>query len=108
MNEDRDHSTPDLSGILSQISSNPKALSMLSTLLGNMGNAHQKAETEARAEPSDAALTVLQPPKRCGFEERKRLLLALKPFLPPERCQTVDLLLMVVEAFSALRQGKRD
>ncbi len=108
MNEDRDRTTPDLSGILSQISSNPKALSMLSTLLGNMGSTPQRAEAEDHTEPSNSALAVLQPPKRCDFEDRKRLLLALKPFLSPERCQTVDLLLMVIEAFSALRQGKRD
>lgn len=103
MNEERDSRTPDLSGILSQISSNPNAMAMLSSLLGNMSPPPKK-----RAEENDdCEREILLPKPSSSFEDRRRLLLALKPFLSPERCQTVDLLLMILEAASAFQKGKR-
>ena len=107
MNDERENRSPDLSGIISQISSNPKALAMLSSLLGNMGGSvpHKEADCHDECERS---LPAPRSHPHSSFEDRKCLLLALKPFLSPERCQTVDMLLMVLEAFSVFRKGKRD
>lgn len=107
MNDERDHNSPDLSGILSQISSNPKALSMLSALLSGMGNAPKPKDADCH-DQNTSELAVLKPHRNTSFEDRKCLLQALKPFLSPERCQTVDMLLMVLEAFSVFQKGKRN
>ena len=106
MNEDKESKSPDLSAILSQISSNPKALSMLGSLLGGIGN-NVLAPKEEHQESTHEELTVIHTEKHTSFEDRKRLLLALKPFLSPEKCQTIDVLLMVLEAFSVFQKGKR-
>ena len=103
MNEERDSHAPDLSSIISQISSNPNALAMLSSLLGNMNPPQKRDEEEKECCSRELAL----PKTSSSFEDRRRLLLALKPFLSPERCQTVDMLLMILEAFSAFQKGKR-
>ncbi|MBO7170006.1 MAG: hypothetical protein J6W28_02385 [Clostridia bacterium] len=105
MNDEREPRAPDLSGILSQISSNPNAMAMLGSLLGNVSPPvkHPEASTD-----SCACKEILPPKASASFEDRKRLLLALKPFLSPERCQTVDMLLMILEAFSAFQKGKRN
>ena len=97
---------PDLSGILSQITANPKALSMLGALL-NSAEMPKKEEISRENDCDNACHGEICPPRRGAcFEDRKRLLLALKPFLSTERCQTVDMLLLVLEAFSAFRGGK--
>ncbi len=105
MSEEREKSTPDLSALFSQISSNPKAMTMLASLLG--GASQQSPKEEHHCEPACVSEICTTPSHRkICYEDRKRLLLALKPFLSPDRCQTVDMLLIVLEAFSAFRGGK--
>ena len=49
MNDEREPRAPDLSGILSQISSNPNAMAMLGSLLGNVSPPvkHPEASTDS-------------------------------------------------------------
>ena len=96
----------DLSGMLSSIMSNPQAMSMLTSLLGNMsGEKHKEVcEEECKAEVSVPA-----PCEAKGKNEKRRqLLLALKPFLSPERRQALDRILMISEALSLLQKERRD
>ena len=105
MNEEKDERTPDLSGIISQISSNPNALAMLGSLLGNMKPSIKPTDDSPK---EDQMRELIVPRSNSStFEDRKKLLMALKPFLSPERCQTVDMLLMILEALSVFQKGKR-
>ncbi len=104
---------PDLSGMLSKVMANPEALSMLSSLLGGAAKPPQKEEHCEKREESDCECKceVLLPEKRCkkdGIrEERRRLLLALKPFLSKERCEAIDRIILITDTLSLLQTEKK-
>lgn len=110
---------PDLSAILSRVSENPQAMSMLSSLLGGMGKGQEsppQSEEATRSEAAEAAVETSEspvlalghpPPKRGGrHEEKRRLLLALKPFLSKERRAALETLLLVLDATAIFSAGK--
>lgn len=110
---------PDLSTILSRVTENPQAMSMLSSLLGGMGKPSEPSPTRAGkeqgegGEPSDEAtetpvLAMGHPPPKGGGrrEEKRRLLLALKPFLSRERRGALEALLLVLDATALFAPGK--
>ena len=105
-------SLPDLSEIIGAISGNPKALAMLSSLLGGIETEKSTVEekdTERKANNESPTPRLPAPIKgtpRGKNEDRRRLLMALKPFLSHERCQAVDTLLLVLEGLSLLSMGK--
>ena len=99
---------PDLSGILSKIMSNPEAMTMLSSLLGNQSTkSAPKEKKENEREPAIASILPPTPAKASPREERRRLLLALKPFLSKERCEAIDRILMITDALSLLQTEKK-
>ncbi len=85
-------SMPDLSGILNLLSANPSILSSISSLLQGKSTppACETCNIEEKCPPP------LPPalPKRCDSKE-VALLNALKPFLSPEKCKTVDLVIKI-------------
>lgn len=106
---------PDLSGLLSGLMSNPQALSLLSSLLGQM----QTQPTPPPPPSSPACAYSLPqhcptpcPPPPCEKkredceDKRRKLLLALKPFLSHERQEAVDRILMVEEALTLFYRNK--
>lgn len=101
---------PDLSGMLSKIMANPDAVAMLSSLLGNqMPKAPQdeKSNEKTDDETQACSLPVPKAKENPTREKRRRLLLALKPFLSPERCSAIDRILMITDAMSLLQSEKR-
>ena len=104
---------PDLSSIISRVTENPQALAMLSTLLGNHGkDTHAKEEPCPTKESEPCAkselpvcLTKEEKPNR-KHEDKRRLLLALKPFLTQERRQALDTILIVWDALAMLPPRK--
>ena len=103
---------PDLSEMLSKVMANPQAVSMLSSLLGNqIGDTAPKDEArekdERREKTEGSALPMPIAKENPSREKRRRLLLALKPFLSPERCAAVDRILMITDALSLLQNEKR-
>ena len=106
-------SFPDLSSIISRVTENPQALAMLSSLLGG-GNRemHPKEEAppQSNADPCEknelpVCITKEEKPNR-RHEDKRRLLLALKPFLTHERRQALDTILIVWDALAMLPQRK--
>lgn len=101
---------PDLSGILSRVTENPQAMSMLSSLLGGMVEKPPKVDTppkQDKEEEKEATPVFLPKHERRGrHEDRRRLLLALKPFLTKERQRALETLLPVLEAIDLLSFGK--
>jgi len=99
---------PDLSGILARVTENPQAMSMLASLLGGSSK-QERHEEEPHTRGDGELLPALPPPKGQKSrrdEDRRRLLLALKPFLSKERCQVLETLLIVLDAISLLPRGK--
>ena len=99
---------PDLSGILARVTENPQAMTMLASLLGGASKKEEPRE-EIREKEDSQVLPALMPPKANRSkrdEERRRLLLALKPFLSQERCQVLETLLLILDAISLLPKGK--
>ena len=99
---------PDLSGILARVTENPQAMSMLASLLGGSSK-QERHEEEPHIRGDGELLPALPPPKGQKSrrdEGRRRLLLALKPFLSKERCQVLETLLIVLDAISLLPRGK--
>lgn len=104
---------PDLSGILARVTENPQAMSMLTSLLGGMPakapptpDVSKERPREKEEEPTLPALSSSKPHKDRGHEERRRLLIALKPFLSKERKEALETLLIVLDAISLLSSGK--
>ena len=101
---------PDLSGILARVTENPQAMSMLSSLLSGMGEKSEKEpppnkpESKEREEVRPAFMP--QHARHGKHEDKRRLLLALKPFLTPERQKALDMLLPLLEAISLFIPGK--
>ena len=98
---------PDLSGILSRVTENPQAMSMLASLLGGATKKEEPRE-DPREKEDCQVISSPMPSKPHGKrdEDRRRLLLALKPFLSRERCQVLETLLLVLDAISLLPKGK--
>ncbi|MBE6655346.1 MAG: hypothetical protein E7609_00550 [Ruminococcaceae bacterium] len=102
---------PDLAGILARVTENPQAMSMLSSLLGGTPEKPPHTEQdkeEFKEETKDSVPALASPKPRKGGrqEERRCLLLALKPFLSRERCQALETLLIVLDAIALLPFGK--
>ena len=99
---------PDLSGILARVTENPQAMSMLASLLGGASKKDVTEEQPSKAEEPEVlpALMPQRAPKSKRDEDRRRLLIALKPFLSRERCQVLETLLLVLDAISLLPKGK--
>lgn len=100
---------PDLSGILARVTENPQAMSMLSSLLGGMAESTETENDpkEKKEEKRDAAPVFMPKHGRGGkHEDKRRLLLALKPFLSPERQRALDMLIPLLEAITLLMPGK--
>ena len=134
-NEAKGAPLPDLSGILSKVMSNPEALSMLSSLLGGAQKPPRDEDRCEKKEACDREhdcgcdrecdrendcrsdrecereCAVLLPEKRskkdCVREERRRLLLALKPFLSKDRCEAIDRIILITDTLSLLQTEKR-
>ena len=103
---------PDLSSLFSRVTENPQALTMLSSLLGGgMKNTSAKEEDEQKnaSEEEKKAMPVFlaqEGRQNHRHEDKRRLLLALKPFLSQERRQALETILVVLDAISMLPQRK--
>ena len=101
-----------ISEILSRVTENPQAMSMLSSLLGGVASSHSESSPSGQEKERESVgvapvLTRAQSTHRDGkAEERRRLLLALKPFLSKEREQALETLITVLDAISLLPRGK--
>lgn len=108
---------PDLSALVGTLLSNPAAMSMLSSLLTNkagsvgVGDASpqvEKMQSEAAPPPPPPQLTPAQPtfaPIQ-GEDHRTALLCALRPFLPPEKCDMIDGLLRILDLLAIIRRRR--
>lgn len=101
---------PDLSGLLSNLLQNPAALSMLTSLLsGGLGG---KGGPPPKEPPCDEdchrAPPILPPasPRPPHSDNRSCLLNALRPYLSPARCDTIDSLLRILELMELLRKRR--
>ena len=123
--------TPDISSVLNGLLSNPSALSSLMSLLGSVTN-NQSKNPSAQSEdapvfshtdtpvshtpeapsfnlPSAEALGRLLPQKApvCTNESRERaLLLALRPFLSKNKCDTLDIFIRLLDIISLVGRIK--
>ena len=110
---------PDLSGLLSGILSNPAALSMLTSLLGNMqkpsggfpqggGCDEGRPHEPPCADPCPKAPPILPPiaPPPKPRDDRACLLEALRPYLSNERCSMIDTLLRILELMELFRRRR--
>lgn len=121
---------PDLSGLLGALLANPAAIEGLLSLIGNLRSDRGAgaeplpsgavaASAEAQAPPTEeseaaesgadgyatAAGAAAHLPRRSLIcEKRKGLLGALRPYLSPERCRTVDTLIRVSDLVEAFRE----
>ena len=93
--------TPDLSGMLNTLLANPQALSMLTSLLGNMTQKKEKDESTPAAQETFAPAL---PPVR--KDPRSGLLDALRPYLSPARCDMIDTLLRILELMTLLQKRR--
>lgn len=128
-----DNASPDLGGIISLLMQNPEAISGIMSVLKNSGIRLDKPEktefTEKGAESAETFSPACDPPpnrpgcgddfrrencpppppppppkKKPGAKERDQLLCALKPYLSPERCETLDEILRLAELFELFRK----
>ncbi len=91
---------PDLSGLLSGLLKNPEALAVLSSVLGQAPLFPPQKE-ECKEPPP--------PPRHLPADTgnaRKNLLLALKPFLTPERRRAVDLIIILQDTMETFRKDR--
>lgn len=101
---------PDLSGMISRIAENPQAIMMLSSLLGGGAKSvpseekHEDIVSEKKEEKKE--VPVFLPQKHGRLDERRRLLIALKPFLSKERKEALETLLIILDAVSLLPSRK--
>ena len=104
---------PDLSGMVSALLSNPAAMSIFSSLLSGMGNAQHAQPSEASSAPAPlSAPSALLPPTGAvgqggaARDDRAALLLALRPFLPPDKCEMIDGLLRILDLLVLIRKRR--
>lgn len=123
------NSGPDLSALLGSLLQNPAALSMLSSLLsgslngagrpgggpGEPGGPGGPCESPRREGPCEEdcrrAPPLLPPvppkgPPAPPPDDRTCLLNALRPYLSPARCDTIDSLLRILELMELLRKRR--
>ena len=117
--------TPDLSSMLNGLLSNPSALSSLMSVLGGVMNGQQKpppaqAEDTPAFSDNDGSAPVHSIPPPPNFQasnappffsspkaptfaqesKEKTLLLAIKPFLSKNKCDTLDLFIKLLDIIS--------
>ncbi|MBQ8351810.1 MAG: hypothetical protein IJY20_07195 [Clostridia bacterium] len=101
---------PDLSGLLGNLLQNPAALSMLSSLLagslGGKGNSPPPKNEPCETECCGAPQPCLSPAPPRQPDNRTCLLNALRPYLSPSRCNTIDSLLRILELMELLRKRR--
>lgn len=116
---------PDLSGLLSGLMANPGAMAAITSLLSNLPSngappppcREEKQECcpppdrperedgrDCRRAPPLLPPTPPPPPKQP--DRRACLLAALRPYLSPERCETVDALLRILELMELFRHRR--
>ncbi len=110
---------PDFSGLLNGILSNPAALSMLTSLLGNLQKPSDIPHGECGCEghrppgpppcddhcPKAPLLPPAAPPLK-PKDDRACLLQALRPYLSHERCDMIDTLLRILELMELFRRRR--
>lgn len=122
---------PDLSGLLSGLMANPGAMAALTSLLGNLqasgggppppppcreeeaeccpppGRPGRDDGRDCRRTPPLLPPTPPPPPPKPKEQDRRACLLAaLRPYLSPERCETVDALLRILELMELFRHRR--
>lgn len=103
---------PDLSGLIGTLLSNPTALSALSSLLsGGMGGKGQPPPQKEQPCEEACPRSQLLPPsppqqKPIHNDNRVCLLNALRPYLSPARCDTMDSLLRILELMELLQKRR--
>ena len=120
--------TPDLGSVLNGLLSNPTALSSLMSVLGNVTNS-QSRETPAKSEETPVfshadvappeSIPALKPqssdsirqfaptvPAYASESKEKTLLLAIKPFLSKNKCDTLDLFIKLLDIISLVGRIK--
>jgi hypothetical protein len=121
---------PDLSGLLGALLANPAAIEGLLSLIGNLrsdrgagaeplpsgavaasasaeappAKESEAAESGADGDATAASAAAHLPRRSLICEKRKGLLGALRPYLSPERCRTVDTLIRVSDLVEAFRE----
>ena len=100
---------PDLSAMLGTLLQNPAALSMLSSLLGGAigGKGHTKGDAcDEDCPKAPPLLPPVPPPRQEPCDPRVGLLNALRPYLSPARCDTIDSMLRILELMELLRKRR--
>lgn len=100
---------PDLSGLIGTLLSNPTALSTLSSLLSSgIGGKGQASQKEEPCEEEHREAQLLPPPQKrpVHTDNRACLLNALRPYLSPSRCDTIDSLLRILELMELLHKRR--
>ena len=102
--------SPDLSGILSGLLSNPGAISALSGLLGNLTPHTESAPIEPQNEEPHEAGREAPPTSISGntakHPERYRLLTALTPYLSPQRRRALDGAVRILEVLELFEKAR--
>ncbi len=83
----------------------PQVIAMLQPMLANASaESANKDDTTATAATADAVPTIAPPPpRRPQVDCRDDLLLALKPFLSPARCEAVDTIIRLSKLGAVLK-----
>ncbi len=103
---------PDIGAMLNGLMSNPGALSMLSSLLGQMGKPSTPPPCGCSNEPppcdpcpkAPPILPPVPPPK--PKDNRACLLEAMRPFLSPDRCEMIDTLVHILALLELFRHRR--
>ena len=108
MSESKPVDTPNLSGILERVMSNPQALNMLSGLLSNVPPTSSENPDKARVEekaPSAIEVSTPRgyPPPSVSEDKRIRFLKAIRPFITDNRSDTIEKMIRICEALHMLR-----
>lgn len=105
--------SPDIGRLLGGLLANPGALSMLSSLLGGLGDGGATPPPTPPPPPHDGPC-----PDDAGHhpppilpairheDHRTRLLEALRPYLSPERCNMIDTILRILELMDILQKRR--
>ena len=113
---------PDLSGMIGSVMSNPELMAALPSVVGALsgmlgaGRDTVGGQTQSTQNAHDAGIdsqlrAVL--PGMCGggayprpprpTDRRSALLLALKPYMPPEKGETIDTIVRIIEIMSLIK-----
>lgn len=109
---------PDLSALIGTLLSNPAAMSMLTSLLANktgsvsVGDAPPPQAERVQSDPAPTSTPPQFAPAQAalapthGQDDRTALLCALRPFLPPEKCDMIDGLLRILDLLTIIRRRR--